>query len=51
MYGNVLTTTSKWSEGKPKKILFFVLPLADTRSMEITTYRCPDCGYLVSYAL
>lgn len=37
MYGNVFTTTSKWSEGKPKKILSFVLPSSDTRSMEIIT--------------
>jgi acetone carboxylase gamma subunit len=51
MYGNLVTTSSKWSEGKPKKILSFALSSADTKSMEITTYRCPECGYLESYAV
>ncbi len=51
MYGNVITTTSKWSRGKPKKILSFALPSSDKKSMEIVTYRCPECGYLESYAI
>jgi hypothetical protein len=50
MYGNVFSTTSKWSKGKPKKILTFNLPSSDSKSIEITTYRCPECGYLESYA-
>jgi len=50
MYGNVITTTSKWSGGKAKKILTFVLPSTDNKSIEITTYRCSECGYLESYA-
>jgi hypothetical protein len=49
MYGNLVTTTSKWSKGEPKKILSFALPSADKKSTEITTYRCPECGYLESY--
>ncbi|MFC1781478.1 PF20097 family protein [Planctomycetota bacterium] len=51
MYGNAVNTTSKWSKGKPKKLLSFALPSAEINSMEITTYRCPKCGYLESYAL
>lgn len=50
MYGNLVTTTSKWSQGRPKKILSFALPSSDKKSTEITTYRCPGCGYLESYA-
>ena len=50
MYGNLVTTTSKWSKGKPKKILSFALKSADAKSRDITTYRCPECGYLESYA-
>jgi hypothetical protein len=50
MYGNLVTTPSKWSGGKPKKILTFALPSTDKKSTEITTYRCPECGYLESYA-
>jgi uncharacterized C2H2 Zn-finger protein len=50
MYGNLVTTTSKWSKGKPKKILTFALPSTEKKSIEITTYRCPECGYLESYA-
>ena len=51
MYGNIVTTTSKWSKGKPKKILSFALPTSENTSMQIVTYRCPECGYLESYAL
>ncbi len=51
MYGNLVTTTSKWSRGKPKKILYFALPSADNKSIEIATFRCPECGFLESYAL
>lgn len=50
MYGNLVTTTSKWSKGKPKKILTFALPSTEKKSIEIATYRCPECGYLESYA-
>ena len=50
MYGNLVTTTSKWSKGEPKKILAFALPSTDNKSVEITSYRCPECGYLESYA-
>jgi hypothetical protein len=50
MYGNLVTTPSNWSRGKPKKILSFALPSTDNKSKEITSYRCPECGYLESYA-
>jgi hypothetical protein len=50
MYGTLVTTPSKWTPGKPYRVLSFHLLSGDTKSMPITTYRCPKYGYLESYA-
>jgi DNA-directed RNA polymerase subunit RPC12/RpoP len=37
----------RWQAGTPKKFFGSSLPAT---SLEIVTYRCPDCGLLESYA-
>jgi hypothetical protein len=47
-YGGVLV--SSWIEGIPEKGWFGGLRVWRKRKVPITTYRCPACGYLESYA-
>jgi hypothetical protein len=47
-YGAVLA--SKWIEGEPEKSFWTGTKTKGKRQVEILTFRCPDCGYLESYA-
>ena len=41
---------SGWVEGKPERSIWIGIKLKGREQMPITTYRCPQCGYLESYA-
>jgi hypothetical protein len=40
----------QWAEGRPVKSFWSGLKLKDRDRYPITTYRCPKCGMLQSYA-
>lgn len=42
--------TSKWVEGAPEKSLWSGIKTKGKKKVEILTFRCPNCGYLESYA-
>lgn len=39
-----------WVEGPPERSRLFGTKLKGRAIWRVTTYRCPDCGYLSSYA-
>lgn len=43
-------TVTHWVEGEPEKSFWTGLKLKDRDVMAVVTFRCPDCGYLESYA-
>lgn len=47
-YGGTVQPT--WVEGQPQRSIWTGLKLVGAVRMPITTYRCPRCGYLESYA-
>ena len=47
-YGGVVT--SKWIEGEPEKSFWTGTKTQGKRQVEILSFRCPNCGYLESYA-
>ena len=40
----------EWVGGRPKPSWWGGLDLKDRERYKVTTYRCPECGYLESYA-
>lgn len=40
----------RWVEGIPEKSIWVGLKLKGRAQWKIVTYRCPDCGFLKSYA-
>jgi len=40
----------KWTEGQPERSFWWGLNLRNRERLAITTYRCPKCGLLQSYA-
>ena len=40
----------KWSAGEPVRSIWTGLKLRGKDRLEISTFRCPRCGYLESYA-
>ena len=40
-----------WYPGKPKSSFWTGLAVRKDQSVPITTLRCPNCGYLESYAI
>ena len=40
----------KWVTGVPRKSIWTGLKLRGLRQIDVTTYRCRQCGYLESYA-
>jgi ribosomal protein S27AE len=40
----------KWVAGEPIRSIWTGLKLGGHEQLEVTTYRCPRCGYLESYA-
>ena len=43
-------SVTRWVEGEPEKSFWTGLRLKGRDVMPVTTYRCPQCGYLESYA-
>jgi hypothetical protein len=43
-------TVTQWVEGAPEKNFWTGLKLKNRDVMAVSTYRCPNCGYLESYA-
>ena len=43
-------TQSTWVEGAPVRSFWFGLKLDGHPRLRVTTFRCPTCGYLESYA-
>jgi DNA-directed RNA polymerase subunit RPC12/RpoP len=41
---------SKWVKGAPEKSFWTGTKTSGKQQVAITTYRCPSCGYLESYA-
>jgi Domain of unknown function (DUF6487) len=41
----------QWVEGAPEYSRWGNLKTKDHKRYQVTTYRCPGCGYLESYAL
>ena len=40
-----------WHPGQPKKSFWTGLKMNRDQLVPVTTFRCPKCGYLESYAL
>jgi len=40
-----------WSAGEPKPSFWMGLKLAKDQVLPVTTFKCPRCGYLESYAI
>jgi len=40
-----------WSPGEPHPSFWTGLKLEKDQLISVTTFRCPNCGYLESYAL
>ena len=41
---------TRWVEGRPEKSFWSGLKTGDRAMMEVTSYRCPKCGRLESFA-
>ncbi len=41
---------SSWVEGAPERSVWTGVKLRDHQRLPVTTFRCPACGYLESYA-
>ena len=44
------STIAKWVEGIPERSIWTGLKLTGHRVLPVTTWRCPTCGLLQSYA-
>jgi len=40
-----------WSPGEPQRSFWTGLKLEKDKIVPVTTFHCPNCGYLESYAL
>jgi hypothetical protein len=47
-YGKKLV--SSWVRGEPQKSFWMGLQVSRKDRVEVSTYRCRQCGYLESYA-
>ena len=47
-HGGVAQST--WIDGEAEKSIWVGLRLKGHQRLAVTTYRCPRCGYLESYA-
>jgi hypothetical protein len=47
-YGMV--TQAEWAEGEPKYSIWTGIRMKGRERHPVTTYRCPKCAYLESYA-
>ena len=49
--GHGMSAVPKWVGGVPRNSIWTGLKLRGLRQIDITTYRCGQCGYLESYAV
>ncbi len=43
-------SAAKWAEGEPERSWWQGLKLSGKEQIAVTSYRCPRCGLLQSYA-
>lgn len=43
-------TVPQWVEGEPESSFWSGLKTKDRRVLSVATWRCPDCGFLASFA-
>lgn len=43
-------TQSAWIDGAPERSIWTGIKLKGHQRLPVTTYRCPKCGFLESYA-
>jgi predicted nucleic-acid-binding Zn-ribbon protein len=43
-------TISQWTEGEPERSMLTGIKIRGKRRIEITAYRCTNCGFLEFYA-
>jgi hypothetical protein len=48
--GYTTKAVPKWVAGQPEKSIWTGLKVRGKEQLDVTTYRCPRCGYLESYA-
>jgi hypothetical protein len=48
--GYATKSVPKWVEGEARRSIWSGLKLRGKEQLDVTTYRCPRCGYLESYA-
>ena len=41
---------AKWAEGTPEKSFFEGVRVKHRRKLDTVTFRCPRCGWLISFA-
>jgi hypothetical protein len=46
-----MANTPQWTDGAPERSFWLGLKLRGKERIPITTYRCPRCGLLQSYAV
>ena len=51
MRQNLENSQSQWAEGPPVRSMWTGIKLEKGAKHPVTTYRCPRCGYLESYAI
>jgi hypothetical protein len=45
-----VVTVTRWVAGRPEPSFWKGTKITDKEQRAITTYRCPGCGFLESYA-
>ena len=45
-----MRTVTKWVEGAPETSVWTGLKTGDRQVLPVTSYRCPECGRLESFA-
>ncbi len=49
-YTHGAMTQSSWVEGEPEPSFWTGIKIKGHQKLAVTTFRCPKCGYLESYA-
>jgi hypothetical protein len=49
-YGEDYSSPPEWAEGQPERSFWTGVKVKDKERHPVSTFRCPACGYLESYA-
>ena len=49
-YTHGAMTQSSWVEGEPERSFWTGVKIKGHQKLPVNTYRCPNCGFLESYA-